>query len=255
MGDGGGGGWDDRGVSAGVILAVAAVFGLAAVVQSVTGFGFALVAVPLLALVLGPAPAVVATTLVSLLISVAVLRADRSFVDWRHAGVVSLAGLAAMPLGLWVLTRVPERALTAVIAVVLLVSTAVVARGLTLRPGRTTEVTVGAASGVLLTSTGMNGPPLVVAFQAQGMAPRPFRGTLSAVFLVEGVAAVALLTLGGQLTREALLAAAVGVPMMAVGWLVGNRVFHRLDAATFRRLVLWMLVASAVVALVSALRA
>ena len=46
--------------------------------------------------------------------------------------MVSLAGLAAMPLGLWVLTRAPERALTAVIAVVLLVSTAVVARGLTL---------------------------------------------------------------------------------------------------------------------------
>ena len=56
-----------------MILAVAAVFGLAAAVQSVTGFGFALVAVPLLALVLGPAPAVVATTLVSLLVSVAVL--------------------------------------------------------------------------------------------------------------------------------------------------------------------------------------
>ncbi len=233
------------------ILGTAGIFLTAAAIQSVTGFGFALVAVPLLALLLDPAPAVVSTTVVSLLISAAVIREDRHHIRWRDAGVVSVAGLAAMPLGLWVLTAVSAQALTAWIAVVLLLSTALVARGLQLPSGRATEVAVGATSGVLLTSTGMNGPPLVVAFQAQRMPPRPFRGTLSAVFLVEGVAAVALLGIGGQLTSTALTAAAVGIPMLVVGWLVGNRWFHKLDPEIFRAFVLWLLVASAVVALAS----
>lgn len=236
------------------LLGAAAVFLLAAVVQTVSGFGFALVAVPLLALVLDPAPAVVATTLVSLLLSVVVVRADWGHIRWQDAGVVSVAGLLGMPLGLVVLTQVPERVLTAIIAVVLLASTAVVARGLQLPSGRGTEVTVGLTSGALLTSTGMNGPPLVVAFQAQGMPPRPFRGTLSAVFLAQGLAAVLLLAAGGQVTSAALGATAVGVPMLGIGWLVGNRLFHALDPLAFRRVVLGLLVVSAVVALASAVR-
>lgn len=233
------------------ILATAGIFLLAAAIQSVTGFGFALVAVPLLALILDPAPAVVATTTVSLLISAAVIREDWHCVRWRDAGVVAAAGLVGMPLGVWVLTRVPQETLTALIAVVLLLSTLVVARGLQLRPGRATEIAVGATSGVLLTSTGMNGPPLVVAFQAQGMPPRPFRGTLSAVFLVEGAAAVALIGASGQFTADALGAALIGAPMLVIGWLSGNRLFHRLDPGTFRSLVLWMLAATGVVALAS----
>lgn len=231
------------------LAVVAVVFLLAAVVQAVTGFGFALVAVPLLAVVVDPAPAVVATTVVSLLLSAVVVRADWAQVRWRDVGVVSAAGIVGMPLGLAVLARVPERVLTAVIAVVLLASTAIVARGLRLPPGRRTEVVVGLTSGALLTSTGMNGPPLVVAFQAQGMAPRPFRGTLSAVFLAQGVAAVALLAAGGQVTAPALAAVAVGVPMLALGWLLGDRVFRALDPVAFRRVVLGLLIASAAVAL------
>ena len=236
------------------LLVPAAVFLLAAVVQSVTGFGFALVAVPLLALTLDPVPAVVATNVLSVLISVVVVRADREHVRWRQAWWVSAAGILAMPLGLLLITRVSERLLTAVIAVVLLASTALVAFGARLPAGRATDVGVGALSGALLTSTGMNGPPVVVAFQAEGMPPRPFRGTLSTVFLIEGAVGVALMAAVGQVSSDALWAAAVGVPMVAVGWLIGDRVFHGLDPEPFRRIVLVMLVVTAVVALVTAAR-
>lgn len=235
------------------LLATALVFLVAAVIQAVTGFGFALIAVPLLAVVLGPAPAVVATTAVSLLLSVAIVWDDWDHIRWPEMAVLSVAGIAGMPLGLWVLTEVPERVLTAVIAVVLLASTALVAFGARLRDNRATEVAVGVTSGALLTSTGMNGPPLVVAFQAQGMPPRPFRGTLSAVFLAQGLAAISLLAVKGQVAGEALTAVAIGLPMLALGWIVGNHLFNRLDALVFRRIVLAMLVVSALIALATAI--
>jgi hypothetical protein len=109
-------------------------------------------------------------------------------------------------------------------------------------------------SGALLTSTGMNGPPLVVAFQAQGMTPRVFRGTLSAVFVVQGAAGIALMAAVGEATTEVAAAVAVGLPALVIGWLIGNRAFHRLDPVVFRRIVLGLLVVSALVALVTALR-
>ena len=237
--------WNDDGVAGPELLGVALIFLLATVIQTVTGFGFALVAVPLLALVVEPVPAVVATTVASLMISAAVIRDDWEYVRWREVVVFTLSGIVGMPLGLWVLTQVPARLLTAVIAVVLLISTALVASGATLRTSRATEVGVGVTSGALLTSTGMNGPPLVVSFQAMGMPPRPFRGTLSTVFLAQGLAAVALLVAGGQVAGEALIAAAISVPMLLAGWVVGNRVFHRLDPVRFRLIVLVMLVITA----------
>lgn len=236
------------------LLVPAAVFLLASAVQAVTGFGFALVAVPLLALTLDPVPAVAATNILSVAISLVVAGADRDHVRWRQAWWVSIAGIVAMPLGLLLITEVSERLLTAVIAVVLLASTALVAFGARLPAGRGTDVGVGVVSGALLTSTGMNGPPVVVAFQAEGLAPRPFRGTLSTVFVIQGVAGVALMALVGQVAVEALWAALVGLPMVWLGWVVGNRVFRGLDPEPFRRIVLAMLVVTAVVALASAAR-
>ena len=115
-------------------------------------------------------------------------------------------------------------------------------------------VTVGAASGALLSSTGMNGPPLVAAFQAQGMPPQQFRATLSTVFVSQDAAAIVLLALAGAMTEEALLAAAIGVPMLIAGWPLGNRLFHRLPPAAFRRVVLVMLAVTALVALTEAAR-
>lgn len=238
------GGWE--------LVVVAAIFLLAAVVQAVTGFGFSLVAVPLLALLISPVPAVVAATVASMLISVAVVRDDWEFIRLREVVVFTLAGIVGMPLGLWVITAVSDRVLTAVIAVALLVSTALVATGATLRSNRVTDAAVGVTSGVMLTSTGLNGPPLVVSMQAMQMPPRPFRGTLSAVFLAQGVVAIALLAITGQMSDRAGISALVAIPMLLVGWLIGNRVFHRIDPVVFRRLVLVMLSVTAVVALAQA---
>ena len=59
------------------MLMVAGIFGLAAMVQAVTGFGFALLVVPLLAVAVSPVPAVVATTALSLVVSGAIAGVDR----------------------------------------------------------------------------------------------------------------------------------------------------------------------------------
>jgi uncharacterized membrane protein YfcA len=113
---------------------------------------------------------------------------------------------------------------------------------------------VGFASGVLITSTGINGPPVVLAFQAQALEPRAFRATLAAVFALQRVVALAMIGAAGLMQPEALRFAALGAPTALFGWELGNRVFHRLDAARFRRLVMLLLVVSGAVTLVAALR-
>ena len=95
-----------------------------------------------------------------------------------------------------------------------------------------------ARSQVLALPSGAESAPMVIAEAlAQGLPV---------------VAAVALLVAGGQVAGEALIAATISMPMLLAGWVVGNRVFHRLDPVRFRLIVLVMLVITAAVALMQA---
>lgn len=226
----------------------------AAALQAITGFGFSLIAVPLVALAWEPATAIVATGICALALTASSTWRERSNVRRADALVVWLSACIGMPLGVLVLGYADAPTLRALIALSLLMSTALLWRGLRLRPGRRTQGMVGFVSGVLITSTGINGPPVVLAFQAQDMPPRAFRATLAAVFALQRVVALAMIGAAGLMRPDALGLALSGIPAVLVGWELGNRVFHRLDAARFKRLVLCLLVIAGTVTLLASLR-
>lgn len=225
-----------------------AVFAVAALVQAVTGFGSALAAVPGLLLVTDPARAVVAATVVSLVLTAGVAVREREYVDRRDAAVLTIAGLVGMPVGLVLLAVADEGPLSAGIAVAMLVMVALLAAGL--RVGRRGLPVVGVISGGLLTSTGMNGPPLVMALVDR--EPRRYRATLQAVFAGQDVVAVAAFVVLGHVDLDVLALALGGVAGLPLGWRLGDAIFHRVPPARLRPLVIGTLVASAVAVLVSA---
>lgn len=233
-----------------LVASVAAlVFVLAALAQAVSGFGSALVAVPLLTLVVGPATAVVATTMVSLLLAAGAWRRERAYVDRSLARTLTVAGLLGMPLGLVALARLDDRSLTAMVAVGLFVAVALLWRNVPLPAGRSSVWAAGVASGALLTSTGMNGPPVVLSLHALALPARRFRATLQAVFCSQDALAVTAFVATGHLhptTWATFVGGATGLPL---GWWVGNRIFHGLPAERFRSIVLGGLVVTALVAL------
>ncbi len=238
-----------------LLPAVAAfgIFVLASTAQAVTGFGSALVAVPLLALIVDPATAVVAMTVLSLLLTGVGFVKERGYVDVPAARLFSLTGLIGIPLGLLALTALSTARLTLVIAIVLAVLVVLLAAQVRLPTGPVARWVTGVTSGALLTSTGMNGPPLVVTMQAMGMPPRTFRATLQAIFLVQDVVGVLGFFVVGALAPGALLLAACGILAVPVGWWLGDKVFHGMSPEVFRKVVLAGLAITALVAAVKAL--
>lgn len=236
------------------LIEIFAAVGFASLIQVVSGFGSSLVAVPLLALVVGAKAAVVGTTLLFPLISSSILIRSHAHVRWRAASTIFAASLAGMPFGIVVLSVVDDRALQAVIAVIVLLFTALLWRGFTLpEHGPVTDVGVGFAGGVLATSTGTNGPPLVIALQARGLEPSAFRATLSAVFLAQSAASIAAFAIAGRIDGDAIRVFAVGLPALVVSTLAGERAFGRIEPARFRLLVFGLLCAGAAVSLAGAL--
>lgn len=233
-----------------LVLVGVLAFLLAALAQAVTGFGSALVSVPLLAVVVGPVDAVVAATLASLVLTAGAWRREREHADRGRVRLFTLTGLAGMPLGLVLLSVLAERTLTVVIASTVLLLVVLLAAGVRLPGARAAQGFAGLASGALLTSTGMNGPPLVIALH--DLPPRRFRGTLQATFCLQDAAAVAGFVALGHLSADSALLAAAGLVGLPLGWAVGDRLFHLIPAERFRWLVLGGLTVSAVGALISA---
>ncbi|BCY10281.1 sulfite exporter TauE/SafE family protein [Actinoplanes sp. L3-i22] len=232
-------------------LTVAVILAVASCAQVITGFGYSLLSVPLLGLIVGPVDAVVGSTILVLLVNLAVAVRDRAHVRWPIARTVLIAGLAGLPLGLWLLRVLPARALSILIAVVVLAGTGAIWRGLRVSPHPVTIAAAGLLSGILTTSAGVNGPPMAAVLAATGLPPRVFRATLAAIFVPVGLGGVLGFAVTGVISHVAWLVTAIGIPAVVVGWLAGERVFARLT--NFRYVVLTALVVASIVTLGRAL--
>lgn len=235
------------------LLAAFGIVLLGAFAQAVSGFGYALVTVPLLAAATDPRTAVVVSALTGIGLTLTAATRERAHARWRVAGSLTAAALLGLPAGLLILVLAPERLLSAMIAVVVLGCTVLVWSGARIRTGAIAVGAVGVLVGVLTGATGTNGPPLVAAFHSLGYEPRAFRATLAATFSGTGVIGLAGFLVTGQLNAGTIRTALVALPAVALGWWLGNHVFARIDPVSFRRIVLAGLIGSAGIALVRSL--
>jgi uncharacterized membrane protein YfcA len=237
-------------MDAGTVAFVVAVLLFASVAQTVAGFGMALLAVPFLVVLLDVRDAVVIVAIASLLNTALVARGVWGHIPARTVGVMLAGSFAGMPLGLVVLLVAPQDALRLAVGVAAMVMAAAIALGVRYG-GRAaaSELMAGAISGALNTSTGMNGPPIVLYLQSRGFAPPEFRGALASFFFLSGAATLTAFAFTGVITGAALVLGAVCLPGVVAGNWTGHRLLGRLHDATFRRIVLALLVATALSAI------
>jgi len=235
-------------------VAVCLIAALAAAAQAVSGFGFAMLGVPLMIPVLGVQAAVVVVTALSLVLTVSRTVADRHKVRWRPVLTLSAVAMAGIPIGLVLLVLLDPRWLAFGVGVVVIGATALLSRRTTWRMTNTGAVCgAGLASGVLLSATGINGPPVVAIFQTMGLRPVVFRASLQAAFVLQDLVAIIGFVFIARLTLDIGLTALAAAPAVWVGWWFGDLLFRRIGVSVFRIVVLWMLLISGLLAVVQAI--
>ena len=226
----------------------------AAFMQKVSGFGFGLIAVPLMSIVTTPQNAVIISTLLGLATTVMQAWVERSHTDVPVANRLFLGACIGMPIGLLVYTSVPANGLRLVLGTVVIVAAVALSRGFSLVRGDVrAEWAVGLASGVLNTSVSTNGPPLVFLLQAYGYDPHTFRGTISRVFVYSNVVSVTLFALAGRIHRTPALVAVCAIPVVVLMQVFGARVQPHVHGERFRALVLGLMFASGISAILAGL--
>jgi uncharacterized protein len=164
---------------------VPAVIFLATLIRSSFGFGEALVAVPLLALLIPVKVAVPLAVLFSITVAAVVVVQDRHQIHLGSAWRLVLPTLLGIPLGVWVLAAVAEQLIKVILAVVIIAFSAYCLAGRNqaeMKDDRWAWL-FGLGAGVLGGAYGMNGPPLVVYGQLRRWSPGHFRATLQGYFL------------------------------------------------------------------------
>lgn len=232
------------------IVAVVAVSSLA---QSLAGFGFGLLAVPMMTLVVVPHDSVVVATLIGTVSTTVQAIIDRRLCDTQEARSLAIAAYAGMPFGLLAFMVISENTMRVSLGIVVLVATVVLARGFVLNnKSRVIAAVMGWTSGVLSTSTSTNGPPLVFYLQAQGLDAATFRATINRVFAYSNVGAVILFTATGHITIDGVVAAAISLPALFISLRIGYTLRPKVRADVFRILVLALLALSGVSVISSA---
>jgi uncharacterized membrane protein YfcA len=200
-----------------VTLAAAAfAVALGAAAQSVSGIGFALVAGPLLFTLFAAREAVRVAVVLSMLVNVSVLVREHRAVLWRQVLPVLVTALAATPLLVAALADAHLRLLRAAAGAVIVLGSALVATGRTLRTGALGGVAAGLASATMNVLASAGGPAVAVYAAGSRWDPNRVRATLQAYFLALNVVTLATLgpphqRLGRMLGLAASLIAGAGV--------------------------------------------
>jgi uncharacterized protein len=225
-----------------LVFAVLCIFG-AAVVRGYGGFGFALLAVTSVSLLLPPAQIVPSILLLDVVASLHLLPSVWSDIHWSSLRWLALGCLVGTPFGVYALAHLPAAPMTLALAVFVMAAALLLARGLALKslPGPASTFGTGVASGLLNGGFGAGGPPVILFFFSSPAGVAAGRASMIAYFLITDLVGLAWQSWSGLLDRDVLLRAlAFLLPLVAGIWL-GNRGFKKAEPAAFRRWVLRLL--------------
>ena len=249
-----------------LVLLVLAIIFLGTFIQSSIGFGSALVAMPLLAPLIGFPTATPIVGLCGFTVGAVVLLMDHRSVDVRAAWRLILASFFGIPIGLLFLKWAPEHIVKDVMGV-LLIAYALYslvmdvrgrARGRNMQPIAVHQPRNGLAyglgfvSGILGGAYNTNGPPLVIYGTLQGWAPEQFRATLQGAFFFANILILGGHALAGLWTPQVWRLFLYGLPAILIAIFLGRALNTRVPRRLFTRMIYAVLMALGVVFILQA---
>lgn len=233
------------------------IFFVATVVHASLGFGTALVAMPLLVLLIDVQTATPLVAFAMLTTTLILLWGNWRNIDVRAVKQLLLSSVLGIPTGIVMMTGVPATIVKSTLGWVL------VAFSLysLLQPHLTTithpawAYIFGFFGGVLGGAYNTNGPPLVLYGALRRWPPQRFRATLQGYFVPASVLIWAGHGLSGLWTQQVIQLYLCVLPVILLAIPLGTKLHNRIPAERFERLLYMLLIGLGMFLLFSAMRA
>ena len=219
-------------------LSAAAIAATAGLVRGFSGFGGAMIYMPLIAAVYEPRIAAVTLLLVDFLSSTPFVIFEFRRCTWREVLPISIAMAVTVPLGTYLLVVLDPIVLRWIIAILVIGLVLILMSGWRYRGPSSLPITagVGMIAGVGAGAAQIAGPPVILYGLSRGNSAITLRANLMVFFLFCGIALIAVYGWQGLFTaRSVALSLMLGVPYIA-GVGAGAYFFRGASDQLYRRI-------------------
>jgi hypothetical protein len=224
---------DDFGPTLLFLVTSALTAGLA---RGFSGFGGALIFVPLASAAVGPRLAAPLLLVVDAVAAAGLIPGAWQHAAKREVGTMAAGAVLGVPLGAWLLTRTEPLAVRWALAVMVAGLLALLISGWRYEGRRTAPVTVGVGglAGLMSGSAQVGGPPVVAFWLGSATQADVVRANLVLFFAFSSVLSGIAYLAGGLITGSVLMLALLVGPAYGLGIYLGSRLFGLASETTFR---------------------
>ncbi len=233
------------------------IFLLAGFTQGVSGFGSALIAMPLLTIFLTIKTAVPLCVLNSLIITICLSLQLRRHINWRRIFPLLAGCLPGIVFGLLVLKHVPNIILQISLGLLIIFYAAYNLFGSTARKikGKLSAgwaYAAGFCTGGISASLGAGGPPTIIYVTMTGWTNDEIKAALSIFFLITSIFTALGQAVSGLTTPLVLHDFIRSAPFTLLGVWAGVQFYNRINRQTYIRIMFWLLLVMGGVMLLTA---
>lgn len=239
------------------IIALSLIIFIASVVRGFTGFGLALVAVPLIQFLMPVSDTAVFIAIINAIFSLLYFRRSREAIKGQPLGRMAVWTGIGVAAGTLILKFINPAYIQLIWGVLIILIVAALVRGLEfrIRSDATAMTLSGLLGGVLAGATGITGPPVAIILSSLKTPKEKFNAIIS-VFIFFAVSyALVFYLISGLVRAETFLLALCSVPALIAGLYTGDRLVSRISQQTFTRLVYIVLILMGIITLFKGARA
>lgn len=224
----------------------------ASFLQTSTGFGFSIVGTPFLLMLYPVHTAIQINIVLSIIISLLMIYPVRKEVDRTLVLRLIKGSSAGLIIGIFIYLYVNLNLLKLSIGLIIGLLTILLLLNFSLIRTKKRDYTIGALSGMLTTSIGVPGPPLLLYFSGTHLAPKALRSSTLAYYLFVYSASLVMQMSFGGTSKAVWQGSLISVIPLLIGIYFGHKLFYKINRQRFRKITYVILIFTSIYLIITA---
>ena len=232
------------------LIPIALVTLVAGLVQSVTGFGFGIVAMIFLPSLLLFTEANVLSAILSTVTSALALISTIKKTTWKNLIFPLVGNLITNYFTIKFMAGIENKVLTLLLGIALFALSVYFfffSDKIKIRPTWYAGIIAGAVSGILNGLFSIGGPPVVVYYLQSEKSTESYFATISAYFVLSGILSISMKAVSGFITYNVLICLAICLVTMLIGSITGKKIREKTKPKLVRKAVYFVMAISGAV--------
>jgi uncharacterized protein len=223
-----------------IFVLVALVIFFASFTQGITGFGFALVSVPLISMIIDVKYAVSIAAICGLVVNIYLIFKLKNHIHYFELKELIISAVAGIPIGSAIVIYTDQDILKILLGIVVLLFVFLSATKIIKQINLKKEwgYIFGFFSGLLGGAFNTNGPPILIFFYLKGYDKFKQKASITGFFIITSVTIVITHLVTGLSTEAIWLDALKLIPVIMIGIVLGHSIFHKISTKFYNRLIL-----------------